>query len=223
MENLHCRHILFCGSADGGYSRLLTPFVTDEVGSKRITLVKGPPFARDLADLAQSFATTSFPTLFRTTNILPSRGNSFAVTSPAAPIENYASVAASAPKGVRPELNKTSQLRVLRNSQGQRVDAVLRFAQNDLQGLKNSSLCHQYHLMGSCSYGNVCVHMHGAKLVGKSLDALRFLTRLSPCSSGTRCDDPMCIYGHCCPRWPCHNRGSCRFSSEMHGIDTVVV
>ncbi|CAI7628247.1 unnamed protein product [Penicillium viridicatum] len=40
--DVHCEHIIFCGSADNGYARVLG----SHRGSDRISLVEGPPFAR---------------------------------------------------------------------------------------------------------------------------------------------------------------------------------
>ncbi|KAJ6113597.1 CCCH zinc finger DNA binding protein [Penicillium sp. IBT 18751x] len=40
FRDIHCQHIIFCGSADNGYARVLGPYR----GSSRISLVEGPPF-----------------------------------------------------------------------------------------------------------------------------------------------------------------------------------
>ncbi|KAJ5376881.1 hypothetical protein N7509_013767 [Penicillium cosmopolitanum] len=58
LLNIHCQHIVFCGSADNGYARILGP----HRGSNRILLVEGPPFAHELKALVPDFETTSFST-----------------------------------------------------------------------------------------------------------------------------------------------------------------
>lgn len=61
--DVHCLHIMFCASADNGYARVLGPHRNTK---NQITLVEGPPFAREIKELASSFQTTSFPEVFRT-------------------------------------------------------------------------------------------------------------------------------------------------------------
>ncbi|KAJ5661908.1 uncharacterized protein N7477_009524 [Penicillium maclennaniae] len=98
LLDVHCQHIIFCGSADNGYARVLTP----DRGSNRISLVEGPPFAHELRDLASDFETTSFPEVFRSKKL--SRSVSFGGTTatptptpPRTPTPNYASIARTAP------------------------------------------------------------------------------------------------------------------------------
>ena len=76
--DVHCRHIVFCGSTDNGYARILGP----HQGSNRISLVQGAPFAWEMEQLASEFQTTSFPEVFRSTR-LPSRASSFSARSTA--------------------------------------------------------------------------------------------------------------------------------------------
>ncbi|PWY96343.1 hypothetical protein BO94DRAFT_580200 [Aspergillus sclerotioniger CBS 115572] len=76
--DVHCRHIIFCGSTDNGYARILSP----HQGSNRISLVQGAPFAWEMEQLASEFQSTSFPEVFRSTR-LPSRASSFSARSTA--------------------------------------------------------------------------------------------------------------------------------------------
>lgn len=62
IVDVHCLHIMFCASADNGYARVLGPHRNTK---NQITLVEGPPFAREIKELAYSFQTTSFPQVFR--------------------------------------------------------------------------------------------------------------------------------------------------------------
>ncbi|PGH11185.1 hypothetical protein AJ79_05027 [Helicocarpus griseus UAMH5409] len=93
--NVHCKHIIFAGSTDNGYARLLGPYSSTEVG-KRVTMLEGPPFERELAALKDKFRTTSFPTLFRDTKLPPTRRVSFSATpihTPTPKPPSYASAA----------------------------------------------------------------------------------------------------------------------------------
>jgi hypothetical protein len=65
MTDLHCQHVIFGGSADNGYARLLEPYSKDSKYVKRITMLEGPPFANELINLVDNFATTSFESVFR--------------------------------------------------------------------------------------------------------------------------------------------------------------
>ncbi|CEJ58600.1 hypothetical protein PMG11_07252 [Penicillium brasilianum] len=68
--DVHCLHILFCASADNGYARVLGPYRNTK---DQITLVEGPPFAREIKELTSSFSTTSFPEPQPQAQTLPSR------------------------------------------------------------------------------------------------------------------------------------------------------
>ncbi|PYH70076.1 CCCH zinc finger DNA binding protein [Aspergillus vadensis CBS 113365] len=103
--DVHCRRIIFCGSTDNGYARILG----SHQGSNRISLVQGAPFAWEMEQLASEFQTTSFPEVFRSTK-LPSRASSFSafktasansspsssptsLSTPSTPKRNYATIA----------------------------------------------------------------------------------------------------------------------------------
>ncbi|PGH34035.1 hypothetical protein GX50_03182 [[Emmonsia] crescens] len=103
--NVHCKHIVFAGSTDNGYARLLGPYSSTEF-CKRVTMLEGPPFERELAELKDKYRTTSFPTLFRATKLPPIRRVSFSATpmyepSPTKSPPSYASAASfsSSPPG----------------------------------------------------------------------------------------------------------------------------
>ena len=72
-EKAHCQRILFGGSADNGYARLFGPLAYRDDARERITLVEGPPFARELADLKGKFRTVSFEKVFRSEKLVNSR------------------------------------------------------------------------------------------------------------------------------------------------------
>ncbi|OJD11495.1 hypothetical protein AJ78_07749 [Emergomyces pasteurianus Ep9510] len=103
--NVHCKHIVFAGSTDNGYARLLGPYCSTEF-CKRVTMLEGPPFERELAELKDKYRTASFPAVFRDTKLSPIRRVSFSLTpiyepSPTKPPPSYASAASfsSSPPG----------------------------------------------------------------------------------------------------------------------------
>ncbi|KAI4619124.1 uncharacterized protein J4E87_007711 [Alternaria ethzedia] len=57
LADMHCHQILFGGSADNGYARLLGPYNEDDAVRSRITLLEGPPFARELAAIKDRYHT----------------------------------------------------------------------------------------------------------------------------------------------------------------------
>ncbi|OJJ72416.1 hypothetical protein ASPBRDRAFT_175487 [Aspergillus brasiliensis CBS 101740] len=127
--DVHCRRIVFCGSTDNGYARILS----SHQGSNRISLVQGAPFAWEIEQLASEFQTTSFPEVFRSTK-LPSRASSFSAfktasanSSPSSsptslstpsttPKRNYATIAKSnlqATSPTRTNRSKRSKISVI--------------------------------------------------------------------------------------------------------------
>jgi hypothetical protein len=226
IDDLHCQHVVFGGSADNGYARLLGPYSKNQEQAKRVTMLEGPPFAKELMDLREKFATTSFNTVFRKTKF-QSRGTPFNITPPASPSPSYARVitqgSAQQPSTTpSPSDGERDVHTILRNGKGQRVDSYLRYTQIDVGNLIREKLCNAYHLQGRCPFNN-CTHKHGARVQGKQLEALRFIARLRWCGNGVRCSDESCISGHQCPHKGCTGKGSCRFPKEMHGVDTKVV
>ena len=232
IHDVHCHQIVFCGSADNGYARLLGPYR----GSNHISLVEGPPFPRELKDLASEFRTTSFPSVFRPRKL--SRRVSFggktaaqAITPPRTPSSNYASIARTAPlasEGSSPLVKPPAKKRILHNTMllvrknmnGERVDGPLHYSTKaKLDVLKQHKFCNQFHILGYCSYGESCTHKHEPRLADQEVIDLMWIARLSPCSKGLRCDDERCVSGHRCPRENCAVRG-CKFP---HEVDTRIV
>jgi hypothetical protein len=225
---------------------MLGPCAGIENISKRITMLEGPPFAQELSKLVQRFRTTSFPKVFRDTKISP-RAGSFSAHSPTSTNSKPATWAStigirpavpvivpehSPPSDRRPSENEafTSQQArtniqdpIPRNAKGQRVDIPLKFNQNLVGAIKGRKYCNNYHLLGECPYYGEygCRHEHGDKLKGSQLNTLRYIARLTPCKAGLACDDPECFWGHKCVHGNC-NVVDCRFSSDMHSVDTKV-
>jgi len=235
LADVHCQQILFGGTADNGYARLLGPYAEDETVCSRITLLEGPPFARELADIKDRFRTASFQNVFRSQKLFNNKRRvSFHITPPATPSVDYASAAAKAPATSAPPLTTQQgstasrvlvSTQVLRNKRGQRVDSPLNYSQQDFVSLKGRKLCNSFHLLGKChfldTYGR-CQHEHGERLNPNQVAALRAVARQSPCQYGLKCSDADCLSGHRCIRDNCIP-ATCRFPPGMHNIDTKIV
>jgi hypothetical protein len=238
-EDVHCRRILFGGSADNGYARLLGPLSENEAARERITLLAGPPFARELAEIKDRFRAVSFEKVFRSQKLQsPKNRAPSTMTPPRTPPVNYAtaagmdsSMSVPASKSVPATQQSTvvskypAMTLVLYNKAGQRVDEPVIYHQQDFASLMRRKLCNSFLLLGKCryldDYGR-CVHDHDAKLSAVELKALRAVARQSPCSRKLSCEEPECLAGHRCTRKNCV-RGDCMFSSEMHDVDIVPV
>lgn len=234
IVDVHCRRVVFCASADNGYARILGP----HRGSRYISLVRGPPFAHEMKELAADFETTSFDQIFLSDKLRPTRRVSFSsqvqhtvITPPQSPTPNYASAAKSAPTPSPPTSSTNAfsakppraRLPVCVNARGHRIDRPIQYSSKvNVDSLKQKKLCNKYHLTGSCPYGDNCTHNHGPKLNSQQLNDLVFLARLSPCHGDVYCKDVDCISGHRCPRDTCSGLG-CRFPDSMHSVDTTIV
>ncbi len=209
---------------------MLGPHVGRDSDKNRITMLEGPPFAPELSQLVPYFSTVSFANVFRSIK-LPDRRVSFSATPPKSisPKPQTWVSAATARPATSAENTPTTEPgptfeaetdHILRNNYGQRVDSPLRFSQPFVSVLKNRKLCNNYHLTDYCPYPQ-CKHAHGKKLEGRELDTLRYVARLAPCKWGLECDDPDCYSGHKCVHPGCDG-SECRFSYDMHNVDTRV-
>ena len=222
---------------------MLGPYAGNETISQRITMLEGPSFAQELIKLIPKFKTTCFSTVFRDTKISP-RAGSFSISSSNGTIskqQTWATTIAvkpAVPTSPRPAIplplsshSPTSERRpsaeaedpIPRNNKGQRVDMPLKFNQNLLGSIKARKYCNNHHLLGECPYYGEygCRHEHGERLKGPQLNTLRYIARLTPCKAGLACEDPECFWGHKCVHANC-NAVDCRFTSEMHNVDTKV-
>lgn len=188
-----------------------------------------------MEELASDLTTTSFEKVFMS-NKLKSRRVSFSatnnfITPPRTPTPNYASAAKKSPPlqssslALEPTtLDRDNVYRqVSKNARGQRVDRQVHYSSKEnVDGLKRQKLCNQYHLLGSCSFGDSCTHKHGPALSPQGILDLTYIARLSVCSTGILCDDARCTSGHRCPQANCSER-NCRFPAIMHRVDTKIV
>ncbi|RAR07781.1 CCCH zinc finger DNA binding protein [Stemphylium lycopersici] len=204
ISDVHCQRVLFGGTADNGYARLLGPMTSDGAVCSRITLIEGPPSAREVAEMQENFRTVTFDHIFRSQKIadVARRRVPSLPTPPRTPSKDYASAAAKVPSAspstsVASGANRQAQTtQVLRNRWGQRVDAPLTFSPRDFQSIKTRKLCNSFHLLGRCSFltdFGRCQHDHEAKLSAKQMVALRAVARQSPCQNGLSCGDEECL------------------------------
>jgi len=233
IGDVHCRHVIFGGPADRGYARLLVGYTGDEGLRDRITLLEGPPFARELIPLKDKFRTCKFETLFIDKN-LAETGESVTAAPPevitAQPKLGYALVASKSgsvqPDQLARAVPNIGKKHIPVNKNGQRVDTTLKYDQTDFTLVKSRRLCNQFQLLGTCSfkgsYGN-CSYDHDFCLSETQKEALRAVSRLGRCISGSECRNADCIHGHHCNPRHCPGEMFCRFLSGLHNVDTVVV
>ncbi|KAL8853637.1 MAG: hypothetical protein Q9221_001448 [Calogaya cf. arnoldii] len=147
-------HIIFGGSADNGYARLLSSYTGDPSTSKMITMLEGPPFAHELIPIVEKLKQCSFSNVFRSTKI-PPRRVSFSTTPPRSKspaITSYASTAAAAKEEspipiTRSTSHQQASDTVQRNGKGHRVDPPIRVPQAVQLFIKNQRVCKNYHLL----------------------------------------------------------------------------
>ena len=238
MADLRCRAVLFGGSNDNGYARLLQPYVPEDSKSSRIILIEGPPFVRELAALKHKFLVTHLPNVFRSTE-LSSRRVSFSRTPPSTPIPNAPSYARatlhyanSAVAGTDSHYPQSAAVPVhtnssmLQNSRGQRLDSVINPVTSLVDALKDKKHCNSYHILGEClrtsgpRIGGGCSFLHGNRLDKKGIEARRWVARQKMCPAGFKCRDEKCLNGHECPTKACKkvDKG-CVFPREMYNVD----
>lgn len=230
MADVQCQAVIFGGCTDNGYARLLQPHVRDNVKNKRIVLIEGPPFVKELVRLKDKFLVACFPDVFRNTGLQPRRV-SLSTTPPATPVPTAVSYAAIVNPvdgvviGSHDAYNASRTVPerkaypVLQNSKGQRLDAIINPSLPLVGALRGRRLCNPFHVLGACPFKD-CAFVHGdMRLDEKEIEARRSIARTVPCPSGLRCGDERCLYGHQCPHKPCEKRGkSCRFKPEMHDV-----
>lgn len=148
IVDVHCRRVIYCASADNSHARILDSHRKPE----RISLIKGPPFAREMENLAGHFETASFDGVFMSTKLPPIRRVSFgpantSITPPGSPTANCAPDAKAAPPTQSPAAMSDWRAGAKRpispvhiNVKGERVDRPLPSSSN-VADLKRLKLC----------------------------------------------------------------------------------
>ncbi|KAJ1325008.1 cleavage and polyadenylation specificity factor subunit 4 [Microdochium nivale] len=102
------------------------------------------------------------------------------------------------------------------------LDVPIPLSQSVLDTVKkrkeSSKLCNNHYLRGPCTKGEDCCFEHNYKPNKEELNAIAFLARLNPCTSGQECDVDNCIYGHHCPSVVNNAcvHPFCKFRAEEH-------
>jgi hypothetical protein len=107
------------------------------------------------------------------------------------------------------------------------LDKQISVPQSVLNRTKNrpQKLCNKFYLTGQCMKGDDCPFDHDSKPTEAEMDAIRYLTRLNPCTLGQGCENNHCIYGHHCPTSvgiPRNCNAYCRFPEELHPPGTAI-
>lgn len=82
IYNNQCKYILLGGPTEKGYARLLGQYNGDEAVEGRITLIKEPPFADEMVQLASVFGKVSLRDVFRNMKFPPCAAVLLKSTSP---------------------------------------------------------------------------------------------------------------------------------------------
>jgi len=102
------------------------------------------------------------------------------------------------------------------------LDPPIQVSQTALDNIKkrkdSNKLCNNHYLRGPCAKGDACCFEHKYKPTKDEVNAIAFLARLNPCTSGQGCDVEDCIYGHHCPsvRDGVCTHPYCKFDPEDH-------
>ncbi|TGO23095.1 hypothetical protein BPAE_0144g00150 [Botrytis paeoniae] len=231
MADVQCRAVIFGGSADNGYARILQPYVGNIAKSNRVVLLEGPPFAKELAIMKEKFLVARFPGVFRNTKLsvrrvslptTPPRSStpdtpSYATRVLSNDVSDAVSMEESSDSSVAVPVR--SKYAVLRNRKGQRLDAIISPPSSLITVMRNTKHCNVFHILGECPYEK-CSFLHGKRLDKKAIDARRFISRFKPCPSKLNCEDEKCLLGHQCPDKACARIGKgCKFTKEMHNVD----
>ena len=187
-------------------------------------MLKGPPFARELLGLVDKFKETSFPDLFRGSEILVRSPTSLVtVSSSVNASSTWATTAKSTPTAPIIDQPSLRSGGVLCNREGKRIDQTLpSVPQALIHSIKEQKYCNLFHLRDDCYYRQ-CAYKHGDKLQDPGLAALRHVARMGPCEIGVFCDDKACFSAHRCPKYPQCKGSKCSFPPQMHHFDTRIV
>lgn len=220
-----CKHVIFGCSHDNGFARLLEKYMFDTTVTKRVTLLEGVPFEKELVTLP--YKRQKFGSLFRAEKI---NVNAAQILGPAAirsltrtpsesvssltesgynkpgAISSWASKAAAAATVLppTPPVQKTvlalplTKETIPRNRAGQRVDPILKYDKEAVDKVRRLKMCNIHFLRNECPYGEKCTHRHDKAPTPKELEILRVVARMACCRNGSACEDPKCIYGHRC-------------------------
>ena len=132
---------------------------------------------------------------------------------------------------IKSHLSWATERNVLLNINDERVDPELEevayeTCESVLDRMEVKRFCVYYHLQHSCvatSLGKPCNFRHGPRLNNDELRFLKQDVRKLPCTFGSRCRKPDCIFGHVCANQPgCKKGPSCPLN-RLHKVDKTAV
>lgn len=224
IVNLHCRGVIFGGTADNGYARMIGPYVHDEEARRRIILLEGPKPAAEILRFINRFKTLPVYGIFRdqqlpSTSPLSSFPHDTSTSGRQDSDRAWASMAAQKSKtwgnetavGESDIWNPKPRWDTLGRRQDQQLPQHL---VQEMKTVREQKYCNNYHLRGECTM-RFCMHKHGQRLTKSLAQCLAAVSRRNPCPQGAYCKDLDCIQGHRCPFENC-NRTQCKFPQEMH-------
>ncbi|KAK3072200.1 hypothetical protein LTR53_007231 [Teratosphaeriaceae sp. CCFEE 6253] len=231
-----CKHVILGCSGDRGYGGFLRQYTQSEEQQKRLILLEGQPFTRELAEVAARVKIIQAPELFRTSP-LGQAGVERSTTAPradsASPTRAGTVVVAPARDGqvlaapslpvlAGPSSSPRPTATIKYNRAGHRIDMPVPYDTQISETFMNMhpKPCYEYYLR-ECRQ-TFCGFNHGLVLTPARRNALLNMGRRRPCWL-TTCKDASCYFGHRCSRDGFCNRGAtCKFPDEMHNVDTNV-
>ncbi|KAJ4983239.1 CCCH zinc finger dna binding protein [Stagonosporopsis vannaccii] len=196
-----------------------------------------PPPVRQVMDSPVPARATTIG-LLRTPSTSTIASEGFVVSKFAPPINTWAAKAAAPPPRVStsPAYEPADRNEsIARNRAGQRIDPPCKdYDKAEVDRVKKLKLCNVHFLRQECSWGMRCTHRHDYDPSRSEIATLRLVARMSPCASGSVCQDFKCMFGHRCPAppikvkvpkgtKPCIFMDACKFPIELHDIDANVV
>lgn len=114
------------------------------------------------------------------------------ITLPLAKITNNASV-----RGTTPQMRPATPAWI----PGRKgLDTPISVGQQALDAIKkrkeSGKLCNNHYLRGACAKGDSCCFEHHYRPTTEERNAMAFLARMNPCTSGQDCELDDCMYGH---------------------------
>lgn len=254
LRNHNCKQVFLGISHDAGYAPFLDEILHDDAMFRRVTIIEGSPIVRELAatnlpkvsfpDIfrAEKLVCRNYQDSSSTiplTSATPPATVSYAgitshntppppgtpPTKLSFPIKPFVHPVREAPSAVT-----TSTPAWDPGFRG--LDEPITINRDVLDKIKNRAttnkkkLCNNHYLRGAsgCFKGDDCQFEHNAKVTVEEMKAIKYLTRLNPCSNGQDCELESCIYGHHCPNTingVCE-QWMCKFSKDEHPPGTVI-
>ncbi|KAI0202551.1 C-x8-C-x5-C-x3-H type zinc finger protein-like protein [Astrocystis sublimbata] len=247
ISNPSCKQIIVGISHDPTYGPILDEVIRGDASKEeRIKVLEGIPAVRAIVAIGTGII--RYQDIFRSDKLTDRRtvsshsvqsvrsSSSISTANSGLPSISYATVTQKAspppqitlpiplaPKNTNASLRAVKQAPPKPWNPGPRgLDAPIPQNPIALEAIKkrkdSNKLCNNHFLRGPCAKGDECCFVHDYTPNKDEKNAIAFLARLNPCTSGQECDVENCIYGHHCPSVQngiC-NHPYCKFSPEEH-------